>query len=81
MKYDPCFKQNNLNNIIIVIIMFISLYIGLLNRQIRYRNYVKPWMERKRAKEVKKYKSMEKGVSNLKRYVQFVNKFNKENNL
>jgi len=61
--------------------MFISLYIGLLNRQIRYRNYVKPWMERKRAKEVKKYKSMEKGVSNLKRYVQFVNKFNKENNL
>lgn len=51
---------------------------GLLSRQIRYRNYIKPWMKRKRLKEVKKYRSMERGVSNLKKYVQFVNDFNKE---
>lgn len=60
--------------------LFLLLYsfnIGLLARQSRFRHYVKPWMKRKRAKEVKKYKAMEKIVSNLKRYVQFTNDFNK----
>ena len=46
---------------------------GLLNRQRNFRNYIKPWMKRKRAKEVRKYKAMERGVSNLKKYVQFIN--------
>mmetsp|Transcript_18393 Transcript_18393/g.22516 ORF Transcript_18393/g.22516 Transcript_18393/m.22516 type:complete len:142 (-) Transcript_18393:243-668(-) len=48
---------------------------GLLPRRMKYRNYLKPWMQRKRQKEVKKYKSMEKGVSNLKKYVKFINDY------
>ena len=48
---------------------------GLLQRKNRYRKYIKPWMKRKRLKEVKKYRSMERGVLNLKKYVHFVNDY------
>ena len=51
---------------------------GLLQRKNRFRNYIKPWMKRKRLKEVKKYRSMERGVLNLKKYVHFVNDYTKK---
>mmetsp|Transcript_4543 Transcript_4543/g.5564 ORF Transcript_4543/g.5564 Transcript_4543/m.5564 type:complete len:161 (-) Transcript_4543:8-490(-) len=52
---------------------------GLERRQFRYKRYVKPWMKRKRAKEVKQYRAMERAVSNLKQYVKYVNEFHPNN--
>ena len=48
-----------------------------MNRRRKYEFYVKPWMHKKRAKEVNRYKAMEKTVTDLKHYVKFVNEAKK----
>jgi hypothetical protein len=45
---------------------------GLLRRRSKYLRYEKPWMKRKKLKMVTKYKSMEKGVNDLKLYVKYI---------
>jgi hypothetical protein len=45
---------------------------GLLRRKAKFYYYEKPWMERKKLKMVRKYRSMERGVNDLKSYVKFI---------
>jgi len=45
---------------------------GLLRRKYKYLRYEKPWMQRKKLKMKTKYRSMEKGVSDLKLYVKYI---------
>lgn len=45
---------------------------GLLRRKGKYLRYEKPWMKRKKLKMMSKYRSMERGVNDLKKYVQYV---------
>jgi len=45
---------------------------GLLRRKSKFYYYEKPWMARKKLKMVRKYRSMERGVNDLKSYVKYI---------
>jgi len=45
---------------------------GLLRRKSKFYRYEKPWMTRKKLKMARKYRSMERGVNDLKNYVKYI---------